>query len=166
MKNCFGQSFAGYPCDDEKPGDPRVGVASFWLVPVHRCGDLAYQRSMSGPIHDRSAERVQVDAFVKISGDDGQELVFRTRDLSEHGLFLYTRVAHAYPFKVGSTLQLELYDFDRFVRCKVVVVRVVEAGSVESEQYPTGFGVRIVSVDEAVPGALRALVGRAKDGLV
>jgi hypothetical protein len=121
---------------------------------------------MSGPPNDRKSERVNVDAFVKISGDDGQELVFRTRDLSEHGLFLYTRVAHAYPFKVGSTLQLELYDFDRFVRCKVVVVRVVEPGSAESDQYPTGFGVRIVSVDETSPGALRAMVIRAKDGLI
>jgi hypothetical protein len=116
--------------------------------------------------HDRSAERIRVDAFVKISGDDGQEMVFRTRDLSEHGLFLYTKVSHAYPFKVGSTLQLELYDFDRFVRCKVVVVRVVDPGSAESDQYPTGFGVRIVSVDEASPGALRSMVARAREGLI
>ena len=59
-------------------------------------------------VRERGAERVRVDAFVKVHGADGQELVFRTRDLSEHGLFLYTRVARAYPFKVGSTLQLEI----------------------------------------------------------
>ena len=93
---------------------------------------------------ERGAERVAVDAFVKVHGADGQELVFRTRDLSEHGLFLYTKVARAYPFKVGSTLLLELYDFDQHVTCKVVVVRVVEPGSAESERFPTGFGVRIV----------------------
>lgn len=112
----------------------------------------------------RAAERVRVEAFVKVAGDNGQEMVFRTRDLSENGLFLYTRVAKAYPFKVGSTLQLELYDFDRFVRCKAVVVRVVEPGSAESDSYPTGFGVRIVSVDEAAVGTLRSMVVRAKDG--
>jgi len=79
--------------------------------------------------HQRDAERVNVEAFVKISGTGDQEFVFRTRDLSANGLFLYTRVSHIYPFKVGSTLQLELYDYDEFVTCKVVVVRVVESGS-------------------------------------
>ena len=91
-------------------------------------------------VRERAAERVRVDAFVKVHGADGQELVFRTRDLSEHGLFLYTKVARAYPFKVGSTLALELYDYDRTVTCKVVVVRVVEPNSTESENAPTGFG--------------------------
>ena len=57
--------------------------------------------------HERSAERVRVDAFVKVHGADGQDLVFRTRDLSSTGLFLYTKVARAYPFKVGSTLSLD-----------------------------------------------------------
>src|SRR5215831_8602391 len=97
---------------------------------------------------ERGAERVRVDAFVKVHGADGQELVFRTRDLSEHGLFLYTKVARAYPFQVGSTLDLELYDYDEFVNCKVVVVRVVEPGTAESETYPTGFGVKIVGCTE------------------
>ena len=57
----------------------------------------------------RGAERVKVDAFVKVVGAD-REYVFRTRDLSKDGLFLYTKVAHAYPFKPGSRLDLELYD--------------------------------------------------------
>lgn len=115
---------------------------------------------------ERSAERVQVDAFVKVSGADGQELVFRTRDLSEHGLFLYTRVARAYPIKVGSTLQLELYDFDQHVVCKVVVVRVVESGSAESDKFPTGFGVKIVEGDEATRASLRSMISRIKSGEV
>ena len=92
---------------------------------------------------ERTAERVRVDAFVKVLGANGQELVFRTRDLSETGLFLYTKVARMYAIKVGSTLQLELYDFDQHVTCQVVVVRVVEAGSAESAEFPTGFGVKI-----------------------
>jgi len=35
---------------------------------------------------------------VKVRGAGNKEFVFRTRDLSESGLFLYTRVGHAYPF--------------------------------------------------------------------
>jgi hypothetical protein len=115
---------------------------------------------------ERTAERVRVDAFVKVHGVDGQELVFRTRDLSETGLFLYTRVARAYPFKVGSTLQLELYDYDQQVTCKVVVVRVVEPGSAESETFPTGFGVKIVDLGEPSRAALAEMIQRIKSGEV
>ena len=115
---------------------------------------------------ERSAERVRVDAFVKVHGVDGQELVFRTRDLSAHGLFLYTRVARAYPFKVGSRLALELYDYDRSVSVHVVVVRVVEPGSEESAQYPTGFGVRIVDCAETDRATLGAMIDRIKAGAV
>jgi PilZ domain-containing protein len=115
---------------------------------------------------ERAAERVRVDAFVKVHGADGQELVFRTRDLSEHGLFLYTRVARAYPFKVGSTLQLELYDYDQQVSCKVVVVRVVEPGSTESANAPTGFGVKIVDLGEQSRAALLEMIERIKSGEV
>ena len=115
---------------------------------------------------ERAAERVRVDAFVKVQGADGQELVFRTRDLSEQGLFLYTRVARVYPFKVGSTLLLELYDFDQQVTCKVVVVRVVDPGSPENETFPAGFGVRIIECDEASRRALATMIARVKLGEV
>ncbi|HEY0478733.1 MAG TPA: PilZ domain-containing protein [Kofleriaceae bacterium] len=115
---------------------------------------------------ERAAERVRVDAFVRVHGSDGQELVFRTRDLSEQGLFLYTRVARVYPFKVGSTLLLELYDFDQQVTCKVVVVRVVDPGSPENETFPAGFGVRIVECDEASRRTLLAMIDRIKAGEV
>ncbi|MGN6105261.1 MAG: PilZ domain-containing protein [Kofleriaceae bacterium] len=113
-------------------------------------------------VRERSAERVRVDAFVKVHGVDGQELVFRTRDLSEHGLFLYTKVARAYPFKVGSTLSLELYDYDQHVRGKVVVVRVVEPGSAESATFPTGFGVKIIELSADDRRALAAMIARVK----
>ena len=113
----------------------------------------------------RDAERVQVEAFVKVSGvpeAGAQEFVFRTRDLSMSGLFLYTRVAHIYPFKIGSTLQLELYDYDEFVTCKVVVVRVVEPGSPESDRYPTGFGVRITECEGQSRRHLETMIDRIK----
>jgi PilZ domain len=121
---------------------------------------------MSDDLRERSAERVRVDAFVKVHGADGQELVFRTRDLSEHGLFLYTKVARAYPFKVGSTLELELYGFDEAVECKVVVVRVVESGTTESSTYPTGFGVRIVECGDDARVRLDHMIERIKAGEV
>jgi hypothetical protein len=111
----------------------------------------------------RDAERVKVEAFVKVSGQGEQEFVFRTRDLSTSGLFLFTRVGHIYPFKLGSTLALELYDYDEFVTCKVVVVRVVEQGSAESDHYPTGFGVRIIEMDEAGKRKLTAMIDKAKE---
>ncbi len=111
----------------------------------------------------RDTERVSVEAFVKITGVGDQEFVFRTRDLSANGVFLYTRVSHIYPFKIGSTLQLELYDYDEFVTCKVVVVRVVEPGSAEADRYPTGFGVRIIDCDEQSRAHLAKMIQRIKD---
>ena len=119
---------------------------------------------VSGEVRERSAERVRVDAFVIVHAADGQELVFRTRDLSEHGLFLYTRVARAYPFKIGQSLELELHGYDESVRCKVVVARVVEPNSVESETYPTGFGVRIVEMDASARTTLAAMIDHIKAG--
>jgi len=107
----------------------------------------------------RDGERVKIEAFVKVSGAE-REYVLRTRDLSRSGLFLYTRVAHIYPFKVGSRLQLELYDYDEFMTCKVVVVRVVEPGSAEADRYPTGFGVRIVEIDEQSRAKMDRLIDR------
>jgi hypothetical protein len=112
----------------------------------------------------RKAERVSVDAFVIVKGERGEELVFRTRDLSEQGLFLYTKVARVYPFEIGATLDLEIYDFDDSLACRVVVVRIVEQGSAESARYPTGFGVRIVELDPDSKQKLAGLIERARAG--
>ena len=114
----------------------------------------------AGPVaNTRSAERVKVDAFVKVQGAD-REYVLRTRDLSHKGVFLYTKVGHVLPFKVGSTLSLELYDYDNAVACKVVVVRIVEPGSAEATDYPSGFGCRIVELDEANETQLTRMLER------
>ena len=114
---------------------------------------------MSG---ERAAERVRIDAFCKLIGGDHNELVFRTRDLSEQGLFLYTPVIQAYPLKVGSTLDIELSDGDQQIPCKVVVVRVVEQNTVEAESYPTGFGVKIIEITAQARAQIAALVERVK----
>lgn len=111
----------------------------------------------------RSAPRVKIDAFVKVSGPN-REFVFRTRDVSRNGLFLYTKVAHAYPFKIGSTLAVELYDYDTSVACTVVVARVVEPGSAESDHFPTGFGLRIVDISDDDLTHLDSMLSRATSG--
>jgi hypothetical protein len=111
----------------------------------------------------RDGERVQVDAFVK-AASGGHELVFRTRDLSRSGLFLYTRVAHSYPFRPGSRLQIELFDYDQAITLQVVVARIVEPGSPEAESFPTGFGVRIVDLDEPTQRRLETLIDRIRAG--
>jgi hypothetical protein len=111
----------------------------------------------------RQSNRVAVDAFVKLTGSDG-EFVFRTRDLSTGGLFLYTRVAHTYPFGTGARLQLELYDYDEVVACEVEVVRIVQPGSAESGSYPTGFGVRICRISSEARGRLERMIVKAQDG--
>jgi hypothetical protein len=115
----------------------------------------------SGPpgVNTRSVERVKIDAFVKVQGADG-EYVLRTRDLSPKGVFLYTKVGHVLPFKVGSTLSLELYDYDSYVACKVVVVRVVEPGSAEAAHFPAGFGCRIVELGDDDDARLTRMLDR------
>lgn len=118
-----------------------------------------YDRDVTEPVNTREHPRVSIDAFVKVAGHE-REYVFRTRDLSRNGLFLYTKVGHIYPFKVGSTLQLELYDYDQFVTCRVVVVRVVEEGTTEAKKFPTGFGVRIVDITEDARARLIAMIER------
>ena len=118
------------------------------------------------PTGDRQYPRVSLDAFVRIIGPsgDGREYVFRTRDLSQGGLFLYTRVGHLYPFQVGSALSIELFDFDRVVAFRCVVVRVVEPGTQEAERFPMGFGVKIVELDDVNRERLQLLLDRAAAG--
>lgn len=120
-------------------------------------------RGRPGP--DRQHPRVTVDAFVRILGpDDDREFVFRIRDLSAGGLFLYTRVGHLYPFKDGTALSIELFDYDHAVEFRAVIVRVVEPGSGEAERFPSGFGVKIVEIDAENRTRYDALIQRAQKG--
>lgn len=109
----------------------------------------------------RDGERVQLDAFVKAAAGD-TELVFRVRDLSRSGLFLYTRVVRSYPFRAGTSLALELFDFDQTINLRGIVVRVVEPGSPEADTYPTGFAVRFADPDDRTAALLAALIDRVK----
>ena len=123
---------------------------------------LSYDQCVAQAENKRGSDRVKVDAFVKVGGSESREYVFRTRDLSDMGLFLYTKVTHIYPIEVGSKLTLELYDYDQSIACNVVVARVVEPQSDESNDLPTGFGVRISDISSEDRTRL-TLVGRACD---
>lgn len=122
---------------------------------------LGTQNSDSGGRsgENRAVQRVRIDAIVKVMST-GREFVFRTRDISLKGLFLYTQVATSYPFGVGSELTLELYDHEDSATCRAVVVRVVESGSSEAHDYPTGFGLRITHIDEGNEDFLRSMLDR------
>lgn len=126
---------------------------------------LSYDRSVSDVENKRQDDRVKVDAFVKVSGRGDREYVFRTRDLSANGLFLYTKVTHIYPIQVGSELTLEVYDYDQAIVCTVVVARVVEPSSDESEDFPTGFGVRISSISDEDAARMQGLIARLQEGV-
>jgi hypothetical protein len=112
----------------------------------------------------RSAARVKIDAFVKVTGGSDKEYVFRTRDLSKNGLFLYTKVSHVYPIRVGTKLKLELFDYDHSVICEVVVARIVETGTPESAEFPCGFGVSISEIADEDRKHLDAIIERLKSG--
>ncbi len=127
---------------------------------------LSYDSEVSDVRNKRGDDRVKLDAFVKVSGKSDREYVFRTRDLSAKGLFLYTKVTHIYPIEVGSELSLELYDFDHAIECTVVVARVVEPSSDESEDFPTGFGVTIARISAEDSTRLEALIGRLQEGVI
>src|SRR5436189_3097925 len=118
-------------------------------------------RGRPGP--DRQHPRVTVDAFVRVLGGQ-REFVFRTRDLSQGGLFLFTRVGHLYPFQEGTALHIELYDYDQAVDFRAVVVRIVSNGSPEGERFPAGFGIKIVEIDEGNRKRLDELIARAQRG--
>jgi c-di-GMP-binding flagellar brake protein YcgR len=118
-------------------------------------------RGRPGP--DRQHPRVTVDAFVRVLGGE-REFVFRTRDLSQGGLFLFTRVGHLYPFQEGTALHIELYDYDQAVDFKAVVVRIVKNGSAEAERFPAGFGIKIIEIDEVNRKRLDELIARAQRG--
>ncbi len=120
----------------------------------------------------RQHPRVAVDAFVRVfdsrrqdgRAGDQREFVLRTRDLSEGGLFLFTRAWRLYPFELGTPLDIVLYDFDQTVSLRAVVARIVEESSPEAASFPVGFGIRIVEIDSVNRARLQSLIGRLTRG--
>ena len=120
--------------------------------------------SRPGSNQQRAAERVAVSAFVRVMArGDAKEFVFRTRDMSTAGLFLATRVVKMYPFRVGTLLDVELYDDHESVSCRAEVVRVVAEDSSPASADPDacGFGVRIVECPPQDHARLKSWIARA-----
>lgn len=115
--------------------------------------------------NQRKTVRHGVEAFVKVRGRS-HEYVFRTRDLSSSGLFLYTKAVRKYPFAVGDELECELYDYNQHIVCRVQVVRIVQPDSEEADVYPCGFGVKIVGIKELSNKKLRTLISKVKEDKV
>ncbi len=144
----------------------RVGIPYNCAVSSTTNSDsISHGSATDSNENGRENRRVKVDAFVKVDGGNDREYVFRTRDLSDGGLFLYTKVTHIYPIAVGNVLTLELYDYDDHITCQVVVVRIVQPSSKESEDYPTGFGVKINDINDANKSRLQEMLSRLSDGV-
>jgi hypothetical protein len=104
-----------------------------------------------------------VEAVVKVVGDDDRAYVFRAHQLSFAGLVLHTRTVHAYPFRVGTVLQLEICDYDDVVRARAAVARLVEPGTADAARHPPGFGLRLLECDDASRAAVEAIAARAAE---
>jgi hypothetical protein len=115
------------------------------------------------PRPPRAHLRSPIDVFVRVVGAD-RDYAFRTRDVSEGGLFLYTRVGHLYPFKVGATLTVELLDGERVISVIGEVIRCVQAGTPEADQYPAGFAIRLLPLAGDDANALQDLIDRHRFG--
>lgn len=138
------------------------------LAPCARSVTIEIMTVPASP-NQRSAERVKVSAFVRVlARGDTKEFVFRTRDMSTSGLFLATRVVKMYPFKVGTVLDVELYDDHESVSCRAEVVRVVAEETppttADSDQPNCGFGVRIVDCPPQDMARLGTWIARSRTG--
>jgi hypothetical protein len=110
-----------------------------------------------GSGQERAFRRVGIEAFAR-ARDADREFAFRTRDVSEGGLFLCTRVGHLYPFAVGDELELELHHGGRAVCLRGTVVRAVAGGSPEALRYPQGFGIAFKAPELAERTLLSELI--------
>jgi hypothetical protein len=111
----------------------------------------------------RRAKRVSVDSMVLVRSVT-TDRVFRTRDLSETGAFIFTKVTAGNSFEVGQAVELQLTGtIDGravAVRCGAEIVRAVAPGTTEERAFPTGLGVRITSCDPANRALLDRLLAQ------
>jgi len=115
----------------------------------------------------RRAARVTVDSMVLVRSVS-TDRVFRTRDLSVTGAFIFTKFT-SHPgggnaFEVGQTVELQLTgSLDGrpvSVRCTGEIARAVEPGTNEASAFPTGLGGRITSCDPANRDQLERLLAQ------
>lgn len=112
-------------------------------------------RSAAPPGATRAYLRVPIDVFVRVVGAD-RDYPFRTRDVSEGGIFLNTRVGHLYPFNLGDELTIELHDDTAVVTLDGAIVRVDRDGT----EGQAGFAIRLHGLGDTQRAALRTLLLR------
>lgn len=114
----------------------------------------------------RNAERVTLDAMVLVRSVV-TDRVFRTRDVSATGCFIFTKVTTGAPFEVGQAVELQLTgNLDGrnvAIRCQGEIARAVEPGTAEADAFPTGLGVRITSCAASDRAQLERLVAAQRN---
>lgn len=95
----------------------------------------------------RAVPRLPFDSLAIIRGCDGQ--VMRIRDVSEHGVFVYSKATPAFFVDVGRVLDVDVLGANQGLRCKAVISRVAPPGSAEAQRYPSGMALRLITDDAA-----------------
>ena len=104
----------------------------------------------------RAVPRLAHDSIAIIRGTGAQ--VMRTRDISEHGLYMFSAHRPDFSLELGRVLDVDLVSHAHSLRCKAVISRIAMAGTAEAYRTPNGFAVRLV-YDDAIKSRLRGLLG-------
>ena len=107
------------------------------------------------------AKRVSLSSMVLVR-TLSMDRVFRARDVSSTGCFLFTKITAGTDLDVGAPVQLQLSGVVGgvavAVRCTGVIARHATPGTVEHDEFPTGVGVRITACDPANSELLEQLL--------
>jgi hypothetical protein len=111
----------------------------------------------------RAVPRLPFDSLAIVRGVGGQ--VLRTRDVSEHGLFIWSAHQPQFGMDLGRLLDVDVLGKHSGMRCKAVITRVAPPGSREALRFPHGMALRLV-YDDAARARLRGLLEDAGEQLV
>ncbi|MEZ4369096.1 MAG: hypothetical protein R2939_22855 [Kofleriaceae bacterium] len=114
---------------------------------------------MSSSSIQRAAERYALDSIAIVRGVGAQ--VFKLRDLSELGVFMWSSTRPLFDLRLGRTFDVDLFTHDESMRCHAVIVRLVEPGTREAFRHPHGFAARLIYGDQTRP-RIRELVRDAR----
>lgn len=95
----------------------------------------------------RAVPRLPFDSLAIVRGVGGQ--VLRTRDVSEHGVFIWSAHRPQFGMDLGRVLDVDVLGKHSGLRCKAVITRVALPGSREAMRFPHGMALRLVYDDAA-----------------
>ena len=108
----------------------------------------------------RAAPRLMFDSLAIVRGVGGQ--VLRTRDVSEHGVFVWSALRPTFGMELGHILDVDVLGKNSGLRCKAVISRVVAPGSREGYLYPHGLALRLI-YDDAARVRMRGMLEEVGD---